>query len=393
MTEPRTPGWRLPALYLASMVLTLGEGSLGILIPVYLDSIDLPSSLIGSMLGIYGVAALASRFPASAIYSPRRAPLLVVVGCLAHAAVFAGLPLTQRPVLLAALIALNGFAFGFITTITFAGVMALRPAGSQAGSIMGWYSGAVGFGYAIAGILAGRISDLYGVSVALQTLVVLPLLAGLFLLGALSKLTNEVGGGPRKGGARLRFSAVRRMPSLVWLAFFICVYLSLVHSSVKTFFPIYGLGVGFSMTEIGILVAVASGVGAAVRFFSGVIFKRFAYLDVLTVMILLSGVAFAATGLLRHFWPLVIVFVATGLARGLLRVASGAMVMDEHRDNEAGDPGVASALYLAGLDVGKIIGPVIAGGIAQVAGIPVAFVVLSVVFVVGFLGYRRRLQA
>jgi MFS family permease len=58
----------------------------------------------------------------------------------------------------------------------------------------------------------------------------------------------------------------------------------------------------------------------------------------------------------------------------LLRVASGALVMDE----AGGRVGPASGVYLAGLDLGKVVGPTVGGFGAGAIGIRSTFLAASV---------------
>ncbi|HET9672372.1 MAG TPA: MFS transporter, partial [Actinomycetota bacterium] len=70
------------------------------------------------------------------------------------------------------------------------------------------------------------------------------------------------------------------------------------------------------------------------------------------------------------------VLAAVGLARGVLRVASGALVM-EAAGPSSRDRGRASGIYLAGLDLGNAVGPLLGGAVADAAGVRASFPVLG----------------
>jgi MFS family permease len=76
---------------------------------------------------------------------------------------------------------------------------------------------------------------------------------------------------------------------------------------------------------------------------------------------------------------LAVAFAALGLTRGLLRVASAALVMDGAGETDA-RRGAASGVYLAGLDLGKIVGPLVGGVGADAVGLRSTFVAASVAF-------------
>jgi MFS family permease len=138
------------------------------------------------------------------------------------------------------------------------------------------------------------------------------------------------------------------------------------------------------------------GVAAAVvRFLSGVVFGRISYQRTLPAMVVLSGASVAAIAGVKAFVILVVAWAALGLTRGLLRVASAALVMDEAGATDAGR-GASSGIYLAGLDLGKVLGPLLGGFGAHLVGLRTTFLLASVSFPVlyfvlaALLGSRER---
>jgi MFS family permease len=180
---------------------------------------------------------------------------------------------------------------------------------------------------------------------------------------------------------------------LVWLAFFVTLYINLVSGVVLTFFPIYGLAIGLTLTQVGALQGIHAAVAAGVRFLSGIFFRFVSYQRTLPLMVIASGLSVAAIGGTEVFVLLAIAWGALGLTRGLLRVASAALVMDEAGDVDS-KRGAASGLYLAGLDLGKVLGPLVGGIGADTIGLRSTFLLVSVAFpVVYFLlaaALRRR---
>jgi MFS family permease len=115
------------------------------------------------------------------------------------------------------------------------------------------------------------------------------------------------------------------------------------------------------------------------RVFSGVIFSVLDYRKVnyvvvavlgLSVMVIPSQGTVAAFGVSYSFYA---------VSRGLLRVSSGAMVLSEFEGGRQGK-GVASGLYHAGLDLGVLLGPALAGFSAQLFGIPATLRLLPLFF-------------
>jgi MFS family permease len=110
-------------------------------------------------------------------------------------------------------------------------------------------------------------------------------------------------------------------------------------------------------------------------------------------MVVLSGVSVAAIAGVRWLAILAVAWAALGLTRGLLRVASAALVMDAAGETDA-HRGAASGVYLAGLDLGKVLGPVAGGVGADTVGLRTTFLAASVVFPVVYfvlwIATRRR---
>jgi predicted MFS family arabinose efflux permease len=187
----------LVPLYAASAVLTLGEGSVALLIPPYLHLRGFDAGVIGVVLAAYGIASLATRVPAALLYRSHRGPWLVAGGCVLSAVAFASIPLTGMPAPVAGLVALDGIGFSIATTGAMTALIERRPPGSSAGSIMGWYTGSLGIGYAAAGFVGGTLGDELGVDTAILVLALVPLLAA-------ARLKLSLDAAPAPAGARAR---------------------------------------------------------------------------------------------------------------------------------------------------------------------------------------------
>jgi MFS family permease len=374
-------------LYIASGVLTLGEGSFLVLVSPYLEERGLGAGLIGTVVSVYGVASLLTRLPAGVLYRTERGALLVAGGCVMSSLAFALIPFTGDPLLLSALIGLDGMGFAVATTGALAALMERRPPDSRSGSVMGWYTGGVGAGYAIAGFVGGAAGDALGVPNAILVLAVIPLVGALLLTAAMKfapLVAPADAAAETAGGPFARIKEFARAPVLVWLAFLVTLYINLISGVLFTFFPIHGLAIGLSLTQIGLLAGIHGAIAAAIRFASGFIFNWISYQSALPVMVVLSGIAVVFLGSFEVFFVLAGAWASIGLARGVLRVASGALVLDVTGASNS-QRGASSAIYLAGLDLGKVIGPLIGGATAALVGLRGTFVVLGIAFPVAYM--------
>ncbi|HVR78630.1 MAG TPA: MFS transporter [Acidimicrobiia bacterium] len=374
---------RLGAFFAASGVLTIGEGSLLVLIGPYLSQASLSEGLIGVVMILYGVGALFSRFWSGAYYRTRRAPMMIGTAGIMMAAAYVAIPLVSDPIALAALLALNGAGYSVATTSGLAAVADRHPIDGDAGSVMGWYTGATGAGYAIAGFFAGTLADAVGIGPALMIVALFPAISGLLLAWILRLSTGDAR--PSRGSEPISaLQALRQVPTAVWISFFVAFYISLVNGGLFTFFPIHALAVGFTLTQVGIMTGVHGSAATGIRFFSGPIFRIIPYRRVLPFAVAINAAALMSLSLSESFLMLTAAWAIIGLTRGVLRVASGALVIDTATTSDR-ERGVVSTIYLAGLDMGKILGPLLAGATAELVGLRSTFAVIGIAFMTIYL--------
>ncbi len=366
-------------VFTAAAVLTLGEGTFAFLISPYLESRAIHVGLIGGLVAVYGAASLVTRLWAGAAYASQRGPVLVAGAALASAMAFVLIPTTGAPVFVALLVGVNGAAFAFGTTALMAAVMERQPPGVAAGTLMGLYTGSLGLGYACAGFVGGPVADVFGVGEAFVLVAGVAAVAAMVLFVALRRTAVVVAAAPEPATGAGRLASFRRVPRWVWLGFVVTLYINLVSGVVLTFFPLHGLDVGLTLSQIGFAFGIHGLVAALVRFVSAPVFARLSYRKVLTPAVVVSGTAIALLGSTSTFLVVAVAWGGIGLARGLLRVATAALVLDESTASDAGR-GAASSVYLAGLDVGKLVGPALGGLGAEIVGIPATFVIAAFVF-------------
>jgi MFS family permease len=374
-------------LFGATVLFTLGDGSMQLLAAPHLAAQGIPAATIGPMVAGYSVAALIFRFVLASVYSSSRAVFLVPLGCLLQTAAFVGIAVNTDPLILTGLVALNGAGFALASTGGLAAMMDLVD-GTNAGPIMGWYTGSIGAGYSMAAFLGGWLGDALGTSQALLAVAVIPSMAGVALAGALRQVSHASQGFPSEAGHSPTrrtglLTAVRTASPIVWLATAIALYINLTSGVLMTYFPLYGLEIGISLATIGVLVGLHSAVSSFARFATPPLFRRVHHRRTVGPMVILSGLGVAGVTASPRFGVLLVAFLAIGLARGMLRVASAALATEGSGSTTRG---AASGLYLSGLDVGKIVGPSVGGlGVATLGYVP-TFLVAAIVFPLIFLG-------
>lgn len=359
------------------------------LIAPYLEEQGLRQGVIGPVVASYSVAALVFRGVTGLAYRRERVFLLVSAGCVIEAIGFVTVARTSDPWLLSSALALTGAGFAMASTGGLAAIMDVTS-GRDAGSSMAWYTGCIGAGYGMAGFLGGWLGDKIGLSPALTAVAAIPLVAGLALGVGLRRISRNgnsdlsaSGLGPPAGGLRAVVSATT--PG-VWLAALTALHINLLSGVLITFFPLYGLAVGLSLTQIGALTGFHSAAGSLVRFLAPPLFKRVHYRKVLPWAVIFGALAVCALTVSPAFFGLLTAWLGIGMSRGLLRVSSAALAADS---SPADSRGASSAVYLAGLDIGKIIGPVVGGLGVEVLGYRLTFLTAGGAFPLLYFGLRH----
>jgi MFS family permease len=371
-------------LFVATVIFTIGDGTMQVLIAPHLAEQGVATTAIGPLIAGYSGVALVFRFVAGAVYRPQRTFWLVPLGCVLEALAFVLIARTRTTALLALFIGLNGIGFALASTGGLAAIMDVTR-GRRAGSMMGWYTGSIGAGYAMSSFLGGWLADAIGIARSLQVLAVVPLVAAVALGAGLHGLEAR----PAPPRAVSYGGAVRRTLGqfggagpLVWVAAVIGLHINLLMGMLMAFFPLYGLAIGISLTQIGLLTGIHSGISSAARFITPPLFRRFEYRRMLPWLVFLGGFAVAAMPISGDLRFLAVVWLVLGLTRGLLRVSSAALATEAAAEQRRG---AASSIYLAGLDLGRILGPLVGGVGVGLVGFAPTFVAAGLLFPILYL--------
>jgi predicted MFS family arabinose efflux permease len=378
----------LSPVYLSVFLFVAGNAALSILIPVHLARTGIGPATIGAVIGAFGVAALAARLPTGMAYSVRRGAAFLLTGGGLSAVAFALVPLVHGAPAFTVLMALNGLGWSVATTAQLALLVARPPGGVSTAVAMGWFSGATGLGNAAGGVLGGVTADVIGLRTTFFVLAATPLLGALLMVrgvGASQQVSR--GGGPGDVPQRPRsvWRLLTRMPIAVWVGVLVMFFINALNAITNTFHPVMCLAAGLTLTQIGILSSIRSWASSSSRLGSGPLFARFDPAGLTLPLVIAGTVATAVIPDVRTSFLLQIpLFVIAGVSRGLLRVTGSADAFDSLADDDRRH-GVTSALLYAGLDLGKIAGPIAGGAVAAVWGIPAMFRIVPLVLLAVYL--------
>lgn len=372
----------LAPAYVSVFLFMGGNAALTVLVPVYLaQDARLGPAVIGVVVGALSVASLAARLPTGLAYSASRGRVLLLAGGLCSAVSFALIPFVHSPVALAALLALNGLGWSVATTVQLALLVARPPAGVSTTAAMGYFAGAASLGN-IAAVLGGISGDLLGLRPTFWLFAATPLLAALLMawhVGGVVARQEE------KERTRAPLRQLMRMPLAVWVGVLVMFFINGLNAIVNTFHPVLARQAGLSLTQIGALSSARSWASASSRLGSGPLFQRFDKSGLTLPLVVIGTLATCfIPSVIGMFLLQIPLFVLMGLSRGLLRVTGSADAFDAVGNDDRAH-GVVSALLYGGLDLGKIVAPVVGGVIAEVWGYAAMFRVVPLALLALYL--------
>ncbi|MPZ62697.1 MAG: MFS transporter [Propionibacteriales bacterium] len=401
----------LAASYLCVFLYSSGEAALHVLVPPYLsDGLGYGPGIIGLLLAVFALSSLVLRLPVGASYSADRVRPILLVGGLLSTGAFVVVPLTQSAVLLGVLLAMDGVGWAMATTTQLTVLVASRPSRLSIASAMGWYSGFTGLGHALGAATAGIAADAVGYTAGFLLLASMPALATVVMLRALpaqlaaahAKRLETVNPGPdgaeepdpapvrdpERSGVLATLRAAGALPLAVFSGAMIMFFINVQSALFGSFHPVLALSAGLTLTQIGVLASCRSLASSVTRMGLGVLFARTSGSWLTTPMLLLGAATLFLLPIVRaEFWLQVVLFLAAGLSRGILRVTGASMAFEGVGGEGERQQGLVAAWLHIGLDLGKVAGPPLGGLVAELVGVPAMFQVSAVVLVVAYLAF------
>ncbi len=379
------------------VAVTLQSNSASTIIPPYLDDMRIPVAAIGTLISLGPVMALTSRLPLGMVYDPARARLLLSVAILAMGISHYLYSLATGSFAFALVQSLNGFAYGAVTTLYMAFYVDSLAPDENRNHAMGYYVGCLAIGYSTGNFFGGLMADHWGYAAtfqlgALLSLVSIALLWALHGPGAEASTATR-----RKEAAKLvsKESLKALLEPDLCTVVIVAMFLNLLHQMGGVFISLYGLAVGMTLTQIGVIRAAYAGCNAVTRPISGHVVNKFGHRGLSYFGLPLQSLILVLVPLFTGFGSILMVYVASGFMRAIVIVANAVGLVQDIPESRV-RRGLASGIYNAAGDLGNILGPAIGGFIAQAAGIAGVFVIGSLgstaLFLVGMLFVRRLRQ-
>ena len=380
------------------VAVTIQSNSASTVIPPYLDHMRIPVALIGTLISLGPIFALLARLPIGMLYRRGQARWLVSAAIMAMGVTNYGYSFAESSWSFAVVHCLNGFAYSAVTTLYMAFYVDSLAPDENRNHAMGYYVGCLAMGYSTGNFFGGLIADHWGYSWTFQLGALLSFVAVALLWFLHGPSSDAPASGKTKQAGKLTvresFKALLE-PELATVVL-VALFLNLLHQMGGVFISLYGLGVGMSLTQIGIIRAAYAGCNAVTRPISGHVVNKVGHKGLSYFGLPLQALILMLVPLFTGFGTIIAVYVASGFMRAIVLVANAVGLVQDVPESKV-RRGLASGVYNAAGDMGNILGPSIGGFIAHATGIASVFVVGSVgstaLFFLGVLLVRRMSKA
>lgn len=385
-------------LLVPMVAVSIQANSASTIIPPYLDQMRIPVAAIGSLISLGPIFALTSRMPMGMVYHQARARTLLSFGILAMGLTNYLYALATNSYIFGVVHSLNGFAYGAVTTLYLAFFVDSLDADENRNHAIGYYVGSLAMGYSTGNFFGGLTADYWGYGSTFHFGAFFSIVS----VALLWFLHDPSSAGERKAkvkdAARLTWKESLKAllePELATVVI-VALFLNLLHQMGGVFISLYGLAVGMSLTQIGIVRAAYAGCNAVTRPISGHVVNKFGHRGLSYFGLPLQSFILMLVPLFTGFGTILVVYVASGFLRAVVIVANAVGLVQDVPETRV-RRGLASGVYNAAGDLGNILGPSIGGVIAHATGIASVFVVGSLgstaLFLLGVFLLRRLKQA
>ena len=363
-----------------------------LLISPYLQHLHFPVAAIGSLISLSPLLSLFSRIPAGIAYNRSRARSLITIALVVMGVCSFFYIYAIDAVSFALVHGINGFANGAATTLYMAYFVDSLARGENRTHAMGYYVGSLAVGYSTGNFLAGYVADAFGYDAAFSVAALLSLVAIAFVWTLGSTTANSETAVPAlRAQLRLRDSLKAVFNPGMLEVMIAALFLNFLNQVSGVFLPLYGLAIGVSLTQVGVIRGMYTLCNAVTRPLSGFVVTRFGHRRLSRAGLVLQSLLLMLVPTCGHFATLLAVSTGCGFMRAVA-IVSNAIGLIEDVDETKVPRGMASGIYNAAGDLGNIIGPSAGGIIAAFTGLAGLFIFAPLVSTILFFFVLWRMK-
>ncbi|MGD0802566.1 MAG: MFS transporter [Candidatus Bathyarchaeia archaeon] len=331
------------------------------------------------MIGIYGsavgVAMVLLSIPIGSISDRIGRRGVMMLGYVLFITVPLLYTISREPIHLLGARLLLGIAQGSTFSIGFIWVSEAAPK-KQRALLQGLYMTMMGSGFTLGPILGGFASSTWNYYAAFMISSLLGF-AGLVCLFFSGKEVVRNTQAVSKVNFREAISDAR-----IFAAGVSNFVNTLMYSSLITFYPLYGVFIGLTSSEIGLCFTVRGLVSTVIRFPAGAVSRGKTALTLITLSLALSSCLYFALAMSSTLLALLLILALLGFTYGVFLTSGNVYVTQEASPEHRG---AAMGVYSSFGNVSNVVSPLILGGVAQIWGLETTFEVTAIVSSIGIL--------
>jgi MFS family permease len=346
-----------------------------LLISPYLQHLQFPVAAIGSLISLSPLLSLVSRIPTGIAYRQSRARSLLTIAVVVMGVCSFFYSFAVNALIFALVHGLNGLAYGAATTLYMAYYVDSLARDENRSHAMGYYVGSLAVGYSAGNFLAGYLADEFGYEIAFSVAGLLSLVALAFVWTLRSDPAPSTAATTRVPRVQLRLGDSLKAvfePGMLEVMI-VALFLNFLNQVGGVFLPLYGLAIGVSLTQVGVIRGVYTLCNAVTRPLSGLVVTRFGHRRLSRAGLALQSALLMLVPACGNFAALLAVSTGTGFLRAVAVVGNAVGLIEDVNETKV-QRGMASGIYNAAGDLGNIMGPSVGGMIAAFTGLGGLFV-------------------
>lgn len=341
---------------------------------------------VGFIVAASTMTGIFLKLPMGALSDVVNRRRLMLLGVLAFALPPFIYPFLSQVEVLGLVRVVHGLATAIFTPLALATVAAMFPV--QRGASLGWYSSATQGGALLAPPLAGWLVDRAGFAVTFETAGAIGLVAlGLFIVilrscdrgsrgsdMTVAHICSEM----RLGLGRV----IRHVP--MWAVSLAEAAKMMANGALMAFLPLYGLSIGLSLAEGGLLFAIQGLTSFLSKPYLGRASDHSGRRALVTMGLMLCGATIMGIPHVEDFLLLLLLASGFGFGEALVTSSSAAFIADL---SDASNLGAGMGLRGTIMDVGHASGPILAGVLVAGVGYTGAFGIMAGIQLVAAMGF------
>ena len=367
-------------LYLPTFAVSLGVGMLVPVLPLYLRDGGLSYTAVTVVIAALGLGAVAGQLPAGALIDRvGQIPLMVAsVVVLAVATALLGMTTVVAALVIFRVVAGAGTTGWLLSRQAFISTQVSTGMRGRAAATVG---GTVRAATLTGSLLGGWVASRYGFTAAFAVS------GAISLVGTVPYIWFREGPAPLGRRERVArgplLGVVRRHWSRLWPAGVVQLCVIAAREGRLVVIPLLGAALGLDVAEVGILVAVGAASDLLLFPLSGWLMDRFGRQAAIVPFLVIFGTGLVFAGLATTPAWLVVAAGIVGFGNGL---GAGTMLTMGADLAPADDTNRFLSILGVTRESGRVVGPLVVGGVADAAGLSASAIILGgVAFFAAFL--------